>query len=53
MTFHSLDEVNQALIDRLIKVWNDELATVAQRWADQCQFGHDDERQKLDKGTTK
>ena len=21
--------------------WDDEIAAVAQRWADQCQFGHD------------
>ncbi len=25
-------------------IWDAELAAVAQRWADQCQFGHDDER---------
>ena len=24
--------------------WDDELAAVAQRWADQCQFGHDTSR---------
>ena len=24
--------------------WDDELAAVAQRWADQCQFGHDQSR---------
>ena len=29
-------------------VWNDELAAVAQRWADQCKFGHDKNRKKLD-----
>ena len=29
-------------------VWNDELAAVAQRWADQCEFGHDKNRKKLD-----
>jgi len=29
-------------------VWNDELAAVAQRWADQCTFGHDGNRKKLD-----
>jgi len=29
-------------------VWNDELAAVAQRWADQCTFGHDKNRKKLD-----
>merc|ERR1712112_678019 len=29
-------------------VWNDELAAVAQRWADQCTFGHDKDRNKLD-----
>ena len=27
--------------DMLEMVWDDELAIVAQRWADQCQFGHD------------
>ena len=32
----------------MIQKWNDELATVAQMWADQCTFGHDDERNKLD-----
>merc|ERR1712059_151151 len=29
-------------------VWNTELEVVAQRWADQCTFGHDSERGKLD-----
>ena len=29
-------------------VWNDELEAIAQRWADQCQFGHDSKRTKLD-----
>jgi len=29
-------------------VWNDELAAIAQRWADQCTFGHDKNRKKLD-----
>jgi len=29
-------------------VWNDELAAAAQRWADQCNFGHDSNRKKLD-----
>lgn len=24
--------------------WDDELAKIAQRWADQCQFGHDTDR---------
>ena len=24
--------------------WDDELAVIAQRWADQCQFGHDSNR---------
>ena len=28
--------------------WNEELETVAQRWADQCNFGHDKKREKLD-----
>jgi len=28
--------------------WNSELASVAQRWADQCTFGHDDDRSKCD-----
>merc|ERR1711911_96327 len=32
-------------------VWNTELETIAQRWADQCEFGHDNiyNRVKLDK----
>ena len=29
-------------------VWNGELEAVAQRWADQCKFGHDSKREKLD-----
>ena len=29
-------------------VWNSELETIAQRWADQCTFGHDSDRDKLD-----
>merc|ERR1711931_97016 len=29
-------------------VWNNELEAVAQRWADQCQFGHDSSINKLD-----
>ena len=29
-------------------VWNSELEAVAQRWADQCTFGHDSTRDKLD-----
>ena len=29
-------------------VWNEELETVAQRWADQCRFAHDVKREKLD-----
>jgi len=29
-------------------VWNDEIAAIAQRWADQCNFGHDSERSKID-----
>ena len=29
-------------------VWNEELEAVAQRWADQCTFGHDKKRGKLD-----
>ena len=29
-------------------VWNEELEAVAQRWADQCTFGHDKKRDKLD-----
>ena len=28
--------------------WNDELATIAQRWTDQCTWGHDKDRRKLD-----
>ena len=29
-------------------VWNEELAVIAQRWADQCSFEHDTARQKTD-----
>ena len=29
-------------------MWSTELEAVAQRWADQCTFGHDSERAKLD-----
>ena len=29
-------------------VWSQELETIAQRWADQCTFGHDTTRMKLD-----
>jgi len=29
-------------------VWNNELALIAQRWADQCDFSHDKNRRKLD-----
>merc|ERR1719468_1149562 len=29
-------------------VWNDELSVIAQRWADQCTFDHDDSRHKAD-----
>ena len=29
-------------------VWNKELETVAQRWADQCTFAYDVKREKLD-----
>merc|ERR1711872_558741 len=28
--------------------WNDELATIAQRWADQCKFGNDGNRATMD-----
>ena len=30
------------------QVWNDELAAIAQRWADQCLFEHDTSREKTD-----
>ena len=29
-------------------MWNTELETIAQRWADQCTLAHDSERNKLD-----
>jgi len=29
-------------------VWNNELEAIAQRWADQCNFGHDSTRDKID-----
>ena len=28
--------------------WSSELAAIAQRWADQCKFGHDGDRSKCD-----
>ena len=31
-----------------LQVWNDELEAIAQRWSDQCTFGHDTTRDKLD-----
>jgi len=34
--------------DMLKMTWSEELAAVAQRWADQCTFGHDDDRNKCD-----
>jgi len=37
-----------AASDMMRMRWNPELATVAQRWADQCSFGHDDDRSKCD-----
>ena len=33
----------------ILQKWNDELAKIAQRWADQCTFGHDSKRETLDK----
>jgi len=43
-------ERNQPSASNMRKlVWNDELAVIAQRWADQCTFGHDPERSKLDR----
>jgi len=30
-------------------IWNEELATIAQRWADQCDFSHDKKRTTLDR----
>ena len=29
-------------------IWNDELAMTAQRWTDQCTFGHDKNRNMCD-----
>jgi len=40
---------DQPMASDMMKVtWNEELAAVAQRWADQCTFGHDDDRNKCD-----
>ncbi len=33
-----------AASDMNLLVWDEEVALGAQKWADQCQFGHDDER---------
>jgi len=33
-----------AASDMLMMVWDDELAFIAQRWADQCTYGHDTKR---------
>jgi len=33
-----------AAADMVMAVWDNELATIAQRWADQCTFGHDTNR---------
>ena len=29
-------------------VWNEEIAMIAQKWANQCKFGHDKSRNKCD-----
>ena len=29
-------------------MWNTELETIAQRWADQCTYAHDSQKDKLD-----
>jgi len=40
---------NQPAASNMQKVvWNEEIATIAQRWADQCTFGHDKDRKKCD-----
>jgi len=42
-------ERNQPSASNMRKlVWNNELAAIAQRWADQCIFDHDPERSKFD-----
>jgi len=37
-----------AASDMMKMSWNKNLAAVAQRWSDQCRFGHDDDRSKCD-----
>ena len=37
-----------AASDMMKVTWNEELAAIAQRWANQCTFGHDDDRSKCD-----
>ena len=45
----SEDNGDQPAASDMMKVtWNEELAAIAQRWANQCTFGHDDDRSKCD-----
>ena len=32
----------------MFQTWSDELAEIAQRWADQCEFKHDTHRNNVD-----
>ena len=45
---HETDRFSVFHSDLSELTWNDELATIAQRWADQCKFGNDGNRATMD-----